>query len=153
MATLLKNKRGLSPLIATILLIAFAVALGAVVMTIGKATVLGDTSIFSILTLDGTRQLCYYDAGERSVLEFSLKNGGESDLNDLHLSLVGTKDIINQDNIISQPVRKTELKKISVSYNGASLGSLKKVIITPVVIEDGQPNLGDGLEFDNIPLC
>ena len=34
---LLKNKRGISPLIATVLLIAFAVALGAVVMTWGKS--------------------------------------------------------------------------------------------------------------------
>jgi len=33
------NRRGLSPLVATVLLIAFAVALGAVIMSLGKSYV------------------------------------------------------------------------------------------------------------------
>ena len=36
MQKIIKNKKGVSPLIATILLIAFAVALGAVVMSWGR---------------------------------------------------------------------------------------------------------------------
>jgi len=155
MIRLLKNKRGLSPLIATILLIAFAVALGAVVMNIGRSTILPDSgsSIFTLLEIGGAKQICYFDKGTESLLEFTIKNKGMAEISDLQLSLVGKRDIINTDDLLKQPIKKVEVRKVMVKYDGITIGQLNKVIITPIVIEDNQPGLKNSLEFDNIPLC
>jgi flagellin-like protein len=155
MSTLLKNKRGLSPLIATILLIAFAVAIGAVVMNIGRTTLIPDpdAKIFSILEVQGKQQICYFDKGTESLLEITLKNGADTEIVNLQLSIIGKKDINNLNNLLTQPIQKSEVKRVAVKYDGAAVGQLTKVIITPRVIEKGTPALKSSLEVENIPTC
>jgi flagellin-like protein len=155
MATLLKNKKGLSPLIATILLIAFAVALGAVVMNIGRTTVLGaeSDSTFTIVEIGGTKQICNLEKGSSSILEFTLKNGNEDEITDLQISIIGSKDITNLGKLLQQPIGRGELRKIAVGYDSSALGQLKRVIITPVIIESGQPNFGKAVETDTFGIC
>ncbi len=155
MISLLKNKKGLSPLIATILLIAFAVAIGAVVMNIGRTVISpdSDAKIFSILEVQGKKQICYFDQDTESLLELTLKNGGEAELVDLQFSIIGKKGINNINNILKQPIQKSEVKRVAVKYDGATVGPLIKVIITPRVIENGIPDLKSDLGIENIPTC
>jgi flagellin-like protein len=155
MITLLRNKKGLSPLIATILLIAFAVALGAVVMNIGRTTVLGSESdsTFSILEIGGKKQICNLEKGAGSSLEFTLKNGNVDEIADLQISVIGSKDIANLGKLLSQPIGRAETRRIAVSYDSSAIGSLKRVIITPVIIEGGQPNFGKAVETDSFQIC
>ena len=155
MATFLKNKKGLSPLIATILLIAFAVALGAVVMNIGRTTVLGPgaDSTFSLIELGGKKQICNLENGPSSILEFTLKNGNQDEITDLQISIIGSKDIVNLGKLLSQPIGRAETRKIAVGYDSSSVGQLKRVIITPVIIESGQPNFGKAVEADTFQIC
>jgi len=61
------NKRGLSPLIATLILIGFAIALGSVILKLGSnisttATQLGECRSFDVLQIDArtsTEKVCF----------------------------------------------------------------------------------------------
>lgn len=69
------NKRGISPLIATVLLVAFAVALGAVVMSwtsgVEPEPAIGGTCIISTVPSDPMQQLMIsYIKGDISKQEY-----------------------------------------------------------------------------------
>lgn len=147
-----RNKRGLSPLIATILLIAFAVALGAVIMNLGRS--LSMDAGFSILEMEGEKQICYIDRGENSALEMTIKNGDVMEIVDLKVSIVGTtNNIINKDSLLTESIGKAELKRVIVPYNSGDVGELKKIIITPNILRNGEKTFGTGLEIEGIKSC
>ena len=89
------NKRGISPLFATILLIAFSIALGAVVMSWGEAYIeekaefakgvqevsRGCNNVFfSILSVKATPQICQ----KGNTIEVFLDNGPNAHLLNIH---------------------------------------------------------------------
>ena len=149
-----RNKRGLSPLIATILLIAFAVALGAVVMNIGKNTLRGMDAGFAILDLGGKKQICYFDRAENSALEITIKNGNVMEITDFQVSIVGTEDIsLPKDQILTAPLQKGEVRRVMVMYDGAKTGTLTKVLIRPKILRNGERTLGTELEVEGIGPC
>ena len=134
-----KNKRGVSPLVATVLLIAFAVALGAVVMNWGKQQV--DTHMEELeickdvsinwYSLDGKEQICYTE----SKLKFTVENGVVADVNDLKLIIVGAEDIyIKEKTRIG--LRKTDLKKTEINYDLAKYGVPQEVRLIPLLLID-----------------
>jgi len=105
---ILKSKKGVSPLIATVLLIAFAVALGAVVMNWGR-TYVEDTAKFareksdteimcssdvklSWLEIKNVKRLCY-EYTTTTKLNFTIENTGKLDIVGLAVTVVGSKDI------------------------------------------------------------
>jgi len=148
---LFRNKRGISPLIATILLIAFSVALGVLVLNLGKN--LGMDVGFAIMDLSGKKQICFFDRAENSALEFTIKNGDMMEITDLQISLIGTDDILNKDDLLAEPIQKAEVKRIMVMYDSTQSGSLRKVVITPNIIRNGERTLGTSLEVENIQPC
>lgn len=99
------NKRGISPLIATVLLIAFAVALGAVVMNWGRSYVedmseksaqTSESEIvcaqevsFEIQDIGTDRQICF-DADEREI-RVMLVNKGKIDLAGFAFQIIGAE--------------------------------------------------------------
>ena len=134
-----KSKRGVSPLVATVLLIAFAVALGAVVMNWGKQQV--DTHMEELeickdvslnwYSLDGKEQICYTE----SKLKFTVENGVVADVNDLKLIIVGAQDIyIKERTRIG--LRKTDLKKTEINYDLAKYGVPQEVRLIPLLLID-----------------
>jgi flagellin-like protein len=150
---LLRNKRGVSPLIATILLIAFAVALGAVVMNVGRSTIGAMDAGFSILELGGKKQVCFFDRAENSALELTIKNGDIMELEDLQVSVIGIADIVNRDHLLQVPIKKAEIKKVMVLYDARQTGKLRKIVITPNIIRNGERTLGTGLELEGLQPC
>src|SRR3989338_10278026 len=88
MPKILNSKKGVSPLIATILLIAFAVALGSVVMNWGLNLDLGKSADkcasvnIKIRNIEGA-EICYGGFGANGYINFIIDNVGESDLNGL----------------------------------------------------------------------
>jgi len=103
-----KSKRAVSPLIATVLLIAFAVALGAVVMNWGR-TYVEDTAAFAreksdteikcssdvkldFLEVRNVKRLCY-EYTTTTKLNFTVENIGKLDIVGLAVTVVGAKNI------------------------------------------------------------
>src|SRR3989338_2966243 len=103
------GKRGVSPLIATVLLIAFAVALGAVIINWGRGFVQERTSDVEKTTkietgcaldvqlkvseIDGTPQLCYGGSGTSGQVNFTLDNKGKKDIKELEIVVGGTSGV------------------------------------------------------------
>jgi flagellin-like protein len=144
MNVIIKQKRGVSPLIATILLIAFAVALGAVVMSWGRSVDISgesdsiekcaETSL-KVDTIEGVPQVLYSGEGNNGFVEFTIENNGNQDISGLIVWVVGEKETMINDlgNIeikIGYPLTKR------LDYNFNKYGNIKKVKFIPKVSID-----------------
>lgn len=140
-------KRGVSPLIATVLLIAFAVALGAVVMNWGRNFVQQQTDAaekttqtklgcalkvnLKVAEIDNTPQICYGGGGDVGYLEMRFNNEDESNIiKALSISVVGDKDTYNNDTINKTiPVGLSGF--VNMTYSYTSYGKIKSVRVVP----------------------
>jgi len=144
----LSNKRGVSPLIATILLISFAVALGAVVMNWGRNLDIskpGDIcSGISIKIRDiDNSQVCYINDGDNAYINFIIDNNGNKNIDGLGVWVTGEKGTklidLNEFHIKVGDLLRTEDK--SVVYDLRTYGPIKNVQFFPKV------KIGDSLEI------
>ncbi len=145
-------KKAVSPLIATVLLIAFAVSLGAVLLT--YMTSLGECGSVSIeiSKMNDEPVICFNSNSNK--LEFTIENSGREDVEYMKLTLTGALNVDNVD--VSRAVPKSETEKIAVDYKMQSLGRLQKLKITPVVIEDDEEVIcpsEKALIIEGIPEC
>jgi flagellin-like protein len=144
------NKRGVSPLVATLLLIAFAIALGLVVMNWGKSyieekaefTSGADVSScglaeLSIIKVSGKDKVCYNPA-DNSIQVF-LESGTEIRIKDIKVSVLGSSGIHNVESILTQPLERATGAQIKFNYP-ASIGAIEQVKLTPI-IGDEEPVL------------
>lgn len=140
------NKKALSPLIATVLLIAFAVALGAVVMnlarptgggggpptTIAKAVDCADVK-FVVQKIGASPQICLSKTAA-NTLQFIVDNKGGIKLKAIKITIVGANgDPINQD-VPNSAIGEAEVKKLAFTYP-AEIGDIALVKVTPVVAD------------------
>ena len=145
----LNGKRGISPLMATVLLVAFSIALGAVVMSWGADFIeakseftvgvneLGagcDRVSFDIISVKGVPQVCY----DGSAVQIFIENGQSIELANLQARLVGT-DGIAQTEILSQPLAPLDAVKTAVHYD--SIGFPLQLKLIPKI------NIGDAEIF------
>ncbi len=148
-----RDKKGVSPLIATVLLIAFTVALGAVVMNWGRGFVQEQTQraedttnlklgcalkvSLKIAEIDSAPQLCYGGGGDVGYIEIRLNNEDESNaIKGLSVSVGGEKGVYNNDSINTTiPVGLSAF--VNVSYSYTSYGKIKTVRIVPHILIAG----------------
>lgn len=125
------NKKALSPLMATIILIAFSIGLGAIVMTWGQSYIEENAQF---VQGSGECDTVTYDIYEENVcirdnqVEFYLENG-ETDLTGLKMAIIGTDGVKNVDKKINIKSGNTEL--IKVPYD--NIGAVKQVKIIPEI--------------------
>jgi flagellin-like protein len=145
----LHDKRGVSPLIATVLLIAFAVALGAVVMNWGRgfvqqqtdeATKTTDTKLgcslrvnLKVAEIDGTPQACFAGSGANGYIELRLNNDDEiKAIKGLSVSVSGASGTYNNDTINNTiPVGLSAF--VNLSYDYSSYGDVRQIRIIPKI--------------------
>jgi len=134
------NKRGVSPLIATVLLISFAVALGSVVLQWGKSlpiSNLGDICsgvAMKIRSVNGA-EVCYSGSGQDAYINFILDNNGEIDIEGLQIHMLGEKGI-KTSNFDDFSIKKGNLLDIndnSVKYDFNANGDLNRVKFNPII--------------------
>lgn len=146
------NKKGVSPLIATVLLIAFAVSLGAVLLT--YMTSLGECGGVSIeiSEVDNKPQICYNS--NTNKLDFTLENSGREHIEYLKLTLTGA---LNVDNIeVDRTFPRSEASKVSIDYKLQYLGRIQQLKIVPIVLEDNEEVVcpsEKALTVEGIPEC
>ncbi|MBU4493644.1 MAG: hypothetical protein KKA61_04695, partial [Nanoarchaeota archaeon] len=101
MQKIIKNKKGVSPLIATILLIAFAVALGAVVMSWGRNVefLREEPGIekcanvnLKIEKINNIPQVFYGGTGLDGFIKFTIENNGNEDIEGVIVWVIGEKN-------------------------------------------------------------
>ena len=150
------NKKGLSPLIATILLIAFAVALGSVVMSVGKA--IGKSSFsagcgvfvdLEIVKISDKQKICI----SGSDIDLTIQNGPNIAVENLHISVIGSRSVYNYDSKVK--LNKGDAQHIVFSYDKLTYGDIDKIIITPLIAKEDEIVMckNDRLEIENIESC
>ena len=140
MLRIFQSKKGVSPLIATILLIAFAVALGSVVMNWGLSLNLGKPndkcrSIEIKIRNIGASEFCFGGVGQNGYINFIIDNVGSADFTGLAIWIIGEKGtrIFDLDNIVIKRGSLFDKKDKEVSYDFSTYGNIKEVQFIPKI--------------------
>ncbi len=146
------NKRGVSPLVATLILIMFSVALGALVMNWGKAYIEeraefvtgAKTSPLScdhidlaIIKVGDTQQICTNPTS--GMLRIDIENGVGSQVDNIQLRIVGTQSVLTLDRLLGTALAKGESKTVEYPYTQA--GQVKQVKLTPYMLINNEPRM------------
>ena len=149
------NKRGISPIVATLLLISFAVALGVVIMTFGRAQVELEAQCpikvgLKLANIGGESQFCYSN-GE---LKFTLENGVNIKVEGLIVSVIGTQKAETYE-INDAKMTKAGTYVGKVSYDMAAGGEIRQVKISPKIVlyDEEQICTEKALVVENINNC
>ena len=161
---MLESNRAISPLIATVLLIVFSVALGAVVMSWGESyieekaefvsgaqeTVGGcDLVKLTVIEVSGVPQVC----SRNGMIDLWLDNGPAIDISDIHARVVGTQGVASIENLLDVNLAKNSAVKTTFSVG--NIGSIRQVKLTPTVLVGTSPILctQHPIILENIQLC
>lgn len=136
----LKSKNAVSPLIATSLLIAFAVALGSVVMNWSLNLEFGSSqngcrNVQIKVRNINSAEICFSSSGQNGYINFIVDNAGSADIKGLAIWIIGEKStkLFDLDNAF---IKKGELYKKSdreVNYDASLLGRIKQVQFIPKI--------------------
>ncbi len=144
------NKKALSPIVATVILIAFAIALGLVVMSWGKSYieekaefVAGPSDIsacgyveLDIIKVGGEERVCYNPA--QGIIEVFVENGPEIKVDDLQVRIIGSRGIKTLSQILKAPLEKAVSAQLRFNYP-ADVGDVQQIKITPVLDQKPEP--------------
>jgi len=156
------KKRGVSPIIATVLLISFTVALGSVVLNWGRNLDISN-SVDSCSEVNmkirniGDVNLCYIRSGQNGHINFIIDNMGSVDIEGLGIWIVGEKGtkLLDLDN---SPIKIGELLSIEgdkASYDFGNYGNIKHVQFIPKVKNNGVVEIctKSSIKADIIGIC
>jgi len=139
-----KSKKGISPLIATVLLVGFVIAIAALLwMWWGNivkeqaektaAQSQGKMVCSSEVAFSVTDASCY---NSTHILLY-LENKGITKIDDFRVQISGAN---KQETVtLSDSLEKTESKQTSVPFDKTALGDINKVRIIPVIIRQNSP--------------
>jgi len=146
-----RNKAGVSPLIATVLLIAFAVALGAVVMNWGRTYVEETTSYaksksdvdvacsmdvsLKAVEIGGVPQICYNNSN--NYVRFMIKNSGTVNISELEVQVIGAGGIYTNSSLPNSSLGRAQIIRKNITFDTAAYGNFSQIIITPKIAIKG----------------
>ncbi len=146
------NKKGISPLISTLLLIFFAIALGLVVMSWGKTSQIQEQPAscedlsLSLVSLPDMPDACYKDGN----LRYTIENSGYASVDGLKVFILSDEiERVEQDKFIMP----ADMEIIDTSYSSQS--QIIKLKITPWIRTNGEKEFCSkkGVEIENIGEC
>ncbi|MBI2652438.1 hypothetical protein HYX00_03135 [Candidatus Woesearchaeota archaeon] len=157
-----KTKKGVSPLIATILLIAFAVALGSVVMNWGLNLNLGKSADkcrnveIKIRNIDSA-EVCFGGFGTNGYIHFIIDNAGTADISGLAVWIVGDKgtNLFDLDNISIKKGSLYDKKDKEVAYDFSRFGNIKQVQFIPKIKSEQATEIcpKNAIKVEKIGIC
>jgi hypothetical protein len=159
-----RNRRAISPLAATVMLILLSIALGAAVMSWGEDYIEAraefvqgvqetitscDLVSFSLIRLYGVQQLCQ----EGNLLKGLIDNGPDADITDFHARIVSDSGVGVVQSVMAQSLPRASAA--AIQFKTGTDGVVAQVKLTPEVIAAGKPMLctKQALIIENIPPC
>ena len=162
MLSILNTKKGVSPLIATILLIAFAVALGSVVMNWGLSLDLGKSTDkcrnveIKIRNID-IAEVCFGGFGKNGYINFIIDNTGATDINGLAIWIIGDKGtrLFDLGNISIKKNSLLDKKDKEVAYDFSVFGNIKQVQFIPKIKVEQSTEIcpKNAIKAEKIGIC
>lgn len=130
------RKRGITPIMATFLLISFAVALGVVIMNVGRAQVEEEAECsievgLHFAEIEGMQQICYDSV--RKALTFTVENGVNVPVEGLVVNVIGTDRAESYELNDAKMVRAGTFLA-HLQFSTPTGGVVRQVKITPKVI-------------------
>ena len=154
-----RGKKGISPIIATVLLIAFAVSIGVMIMSVSRninpsienctaanikielqKAVAGDGSIF-----------CYEK--QNNKIRVALRNSGDVEIERLDIAITGQDGSINKLPIPDSKIKTGDVVSNKIDFSGS--GQFKAEIIPTIILSSGKETgcLEDEIIADPLPDC
>ena len=163
--SLFASRRAITPLVATILLVAFSVGLGALVMSWGEEYIEEkaefvqgtaevksgcDIAKISIITLNGQSQACYGPQG----IQIWIDNGPDQELYNIHARIIGQNGVDVIEEILDQPLLKANAVKALFQYN-KEISPIMQIKLTPKIWTGKDTALCGqaALNIEKLPPC
>jgi len=158
---ILKSKKGVSPLIATVLLLIVAIIVGVMVMSWGRAQLEEasectlDVGLFFV-ELNNVPQVCYAGSGATGTVTFIVENGVAAEVEGLQLRIIGSKSIYTTTLPESYIDKGFSLMK-TVPYDFNLFGNIRQVRLVPEIRlfpnQDPLFCIEQALTIEDIGLC
>lgn len=157
---LFSDKKGLSPLVATLLLIGFSIALGTIVMSWGQgfieekaefvvgveAALLECSRVaIKVIEVGGAPEICIDNGNIKAFIE-----NGPITIDNIQARIVGASGIITNEAILSERLVKNQAVETTFPANG-----VKQVKLTPYILinRDKQYCSEQAITYENIGAC
>lgn len=151
------RKKGITPLMATFLLISFAVAIGVVVMNFGRAQVEQQAECAIDINLKFSKisnqdQICY-DVSKKDIA-FTIENGINIKVDGLILNTIGSQKADSLE-LNDAKIGKAGVYLGHMTYDKAVSGDMKQLKITPKVTMYDQEQIctEKALVVENLRAC
>lgn len=144
------DKRGISPLIATVLIIGFTIVLAAVIFVWGNDFIKGslqkvDASEEKLSTCAATTiKLTNINQTAPNKLKFTLENTGDSDIESIIIRIIGDKGTASVTN--STGAKIAEAKAYESEFNPDQVGTASSIEILPTINIKNQPATCTGIK-------
>jgi hypothetical protein len=152
-------KGGVSPIVATVLLISFAVALGSVILQWLVTFDFQDKcrNVQLSLAQSDNAGLCHGGLAQNGYLNFAVKNSGARDIHGIEILLVGetgSKLIDIDDALIARGSLYEKYDK-SAAYDYSTYGKIRNAVIIPKIEGDGSREVcpKNAVTADEISPC
>ncbi len=149
------NKKAITPLISTILLVGFAALLGVIVMNWGRTTYAVQEDIksceessLSIVRINGLEEICH----KSNNIRFTVENQGKIRVTGFKISVLGQTGIYQFE--LERSLGIGDMDDVIASYDDM-VGAIRKVKIVPKITSDGVEHIcpKKGVEIDRVALC
>jgi flagellin-like protein len=162
---LFDTRRAITPLVATILLVAFSVGLGALVMSWGEDYIEAkaefvqgtaevksgcDAAHIDIIKIGGQPQACFGP----DTIQVWIDNGPNTDLYNIHARIAGANGVDVKEEILMEPLLKANAAKATIPYNRA-LGQILQIKLTPKIWTGREVAIcsQSAITVERIPAC
>jgi flagellin-like protein len=144
------GKRGVSPLIAIVLLLAFAVALATI---IGQLNLFGKCELagLQVLKYQDTQRICYNQKTQE--IEIFLENKDKRDIVGFRVTVTGKNKPLNIEHL-DVPIHRNEQEKLVFKYDRNIYGDILGLSIYPKINKSSsieECEISD--EIQEIPYC
>ena len=148
------TRKGITAIMSTLLLISFAVAVGVVVMSLGKAQIEGEAVCpvnigLLFANIGGEEQYCY----DGSELRFTVENGININVEGLLVNIIGTERAETFQ--LDAKMGKAGSHVGKVPYIQATSGEIRQAKISPIIVlyEEQQICPEKSLVIENVGNC
>ena len=163
--SLFNSRRGITPLVATILLVAFSVGLGALVMSWGEEYIEEkaefvqgtaevksgcDAAKIDIIKIGGQAQACF---GAEEI-QLWIDNGPDMDLYNIHARIAGQNGVDVKEEILTEPLLKANAIKVTMPFD-RSISPILQLKLTPKIWTGRDVAIcsQSAINVERIPAC